>query len=109
MQTLREGQMSFRTMFFRCKYLAKSTIAAEVDLGTPAAVYGALISILSIEERSRDRAITAIARNKAIKSGEPFKYNIPLITAVFIRSCNSCPYWWAYWLGSGIYYVVNCI
>jgi hypothetical protein len=60
--------------------LAKSTIAAEVDLGTPAAVYGALISILSIEERSRDRAITAIARNKAIKSGEPFKYNIPLIT-----------------------------
>lgn len=60
--------------------LAKSTIAAEVDLGTPAAVYGALISILSIEERSRDRAVTAIARNKAIKSGEPFKYNIPLIT-----------------------------
>ena len=60
--------------------LARKTIAAEVGLGTPAAVYGALISIMSIEERSRDRAITAIARNKAIKSGEPFKYNIPLIT-----------------------------
>lgn len=59
--------------------LAKETIAAEAALGTPRAVYGALISILSIEERSRDRATTAIARNKARISGEPIEYTNPLL------------------------------
>ena len=59
--------------------LAKRTIAAEADLGTPKAVYGALISILSIEERSRDRATTALARNKARISGEPIEYANPLL------------------------------
>lgn len=60
--------------------LAKDTIAAEAALGTPKAVYGALISILSIEERARDRATTALARNKARISGEPIEYANPLLT-----------------------------